>query len=145
MKPPVIRLSLLLALLSLFIVACAAPSAGTVSSVSSFPKNEAGYAEITVQQLNALLPQKDFTLVNVRGPDDGMFPETDLVIPFADLAASLDKLPAKDAPIVLYCLTGKTSEAAAETLVAAGYTNVVEVDGGIDAWKAAGYALLTAP
>jgi rhodanese-related sulfurtransferase len=33
------------------------------------------------------------------------------------------------------------STAAAVDLVSLGYTNVIEVDGGFDAWEAAGYAL----
>jgi rhodanese-related sulfurtransferase len=34
------------------------------------------------------------------------------------------------------------STTAAEELAAAGYANVLEVDGGFNAWKAAGYELL---
>ncbi|MFN2184312.1 MAG: rhodanese-like domain-containing protein [Anaerolineae bacterium] len=34
------------------------------------------------------------------------------------------------------------STSAAEELVELGYTNVMEVDGGFNAWKAAGYELL---
>ena len=43
---------------------------------------------------------------------------------------------AKDTPIVFYCHTGGRSYRAAEHFVQAGYTNVYNLEGGIDAWAA---------
>ena len=50
-------------------------------------------------------------------------------------------IPDKDTPIVLYCGGGFRSALAAESLQKMGYRNVISMDGGIKAWRAAGYPL----
>ena len=48
-------------------------------------------------------------------------------------------IPDKGAPIVLYCGGGFRSALAAESLQKMGYTQVVSMDGGMRAWREAGY------
>jgi rhodanese-related sulfurtransferase len=50
-------------------------------------------------------------------------------------------IPDPAAPIVLYCGGGYRSALAADNLQKMGYTNVISMDGGIRAWRAAGYPL----
>jgi rhodanese-related sulfurtransferase len=50
-------------------------------------------------------------------------------------------VPDKQASIILYCGGGYRSVLAADALQRMGYTNVVSMDGGIRAWRDAGYPL----
>jgi rhodanese-related sulfurtransferase len=50
-------------------------------------------------------------------------------------------IPDHDAAIVLYCGGGFRSALAAESLQKMGYTNVISMDGGMRAWREAGYAI----
>ena len=50
-------------------------------------------------------------------------------------------IPDKHAPIVLYCGGGFRSVLAADNLRKMGYTNVVSMDGGMRAWREAGYEI----
>ena len=133
---------------SLLVAACGSPTSSPESGAvipDQLPKNAQGYADINVEQLAGLMEAEDLTLVNVHVPYEGEIPDTDLFIPYDQIAAHLDQLPDKDATIVLYCRSGGMSTSAATELAALGYTNVLEVDGGFNAWKAAGYQLLDNP
>jgi rhodanese-related sulfurtransferase len=133
----------LLLAFALLLAACGSSTPeGNAGTVKGFAKNTDGYADISVDQLAELMDEKDFVLVNVHIPYEGEIPQTDLFIPFNEIGDHLDELPAKDAPIVLYCRSGSMSTTAAEVLAGEGYMNVMEVDGGFNAWKAKGYELL---
>lgn len=54
-------------------------------------------------------------------------------------------LPDRDADIVLYCGGGFRSALAADNLQRMGYRRVVSMDGGIRAWREAGYPLEVGP
>lgn len=133
-----------LALLVAVLGACAAgqPVAPTATAPAAPTQNGPGYIRLSPQQLKQMLAGKDFLLVNVHIPYDGEIAQTDLFIPYDQIAGQLDKLPDKNVRIVVYCRSGPMSTAAAQTLVAAGYTDVMELAGGMSAWESAGYALI---
>ena len=85
-----------------------------------FAKNADGYADIGVEELAGLLERREVMLVNVRIPYEGELPETDLFIPYDEVADYLDQLPDTDAPVVLYCRSGGMSTSAAQELAALG-------------------------
>ena len=114
----------------------------TTDNLFDLPQNSNGFVDITVDQLHEILQQKEFALVNVHIPYEGELPDTDLFIPFDQIADHQAELPAKDTPIILYCRSGSMSTQAAKVLVGLGYTQVYELDGGFNAWKVANYELL---
>lgn len=100
------------------------------------------YTDVSVDELQTMLANKDFTFVNVHIPFEGDIDDTDLSIPYNEIEQNLDQLPAeKNAKIVLYCRSDRMSNMAAETLVALGYTNIWNLDGGMVAWEKAGLPL----
>jgi len=64
-------------------------------------------------------------------------------IPIRTLTKNLDKLPAKDQPIVVYCGVGQRGGIGMVILQLLGYTNVKNLVGGLTAWKAANLPVAT--
>jgi rhodanese-related sulfurtransferase len=58
----------------------------------------------------------------------------------ADLASRLDEIP-RDCPLVLICRSGARSLRAAQFLRQVGFEQVTNVQGGTEAWRAAGKPL----
>jgi rhodanese-related sulfurtransferase len=112
---------------------------GEATDLSQLPKNRRGYAEVSADQLRSLLPDKDFLLVNVNSAAADIIPGTDFTVPFDQLEENLDRFPGKDRPTVLYCQAGPLSRSASQDLVELGFSNVIWLDGGISAWKRAGF------
>jgi rhodanese-related sulfurtransferase len=140
--------AILLTLLVLVLAVYGWPGVRTASASSTnqglpvLSKNAFGFMDLRVEQLAGSMSSKNFTLVNVHVPDQGRLPNTDVSIPFDQVKSSLDKLPGKDAPIVVYCRSGGMSVQVAAMLAAAGYTKIYELKGGFNAWKTAGHDLL---
>ena len=102
------------------------------------------YRNLTPNELNTMLKNKDFIFVNVHIPFEGNIAGTDLSIPYDQIIepANLAQLPAdKNAKIVLYCRSGRMSAIAAEALVKLGYTDVWNLEGGMLDWERAGYEI----
>jgi sulfur-carrier protein adenylyltransferase/sulfurtransferase len=96
---------------------------------------------LSLDELKARLESrkdKPFTLVDVREKDEyraGFIPGA-LHIPRAHLEMQAEqKLPDKNAEIVLYCAGGTRSAFAAKTLQEFGYTNVLSANPGFVRWK----------
>jgi rhodanese-related sulfurtransferase len=90
-----------------------------------------------------MLKNKDFTLINVKTPYTGEIDGTDLYIPYDQIKAKASELPSdKHAKVFVYCRSGIESAQAAQSLLDLGYTNVWNLDGGMNAWTAAGGTLV---
>jgi rhodanese-related sulfurtransferase len=99
------------------------------------------YTDVSVAELQTILENKDFTFINVHVPFEGDIAGTDLSIPYDQIEQNLDKLPDKNAKIVLYCRSDRMSNIAAKNLVDLGYTNIYNLDGGMVDWEGAGLSI----
>lgn len=136
----------IVALSAVVLAACgtAAPQATTDGKVGVRTQTDGGfYTDITPQELNAMLANKDFVLVNTHIPYEGELARTDAFVPYDALDENLGKLPAdKNAKIVLYCRSDRMSTIAAQALVKKGYTNLYNLVGGMAAWENAGLPIV---
>ncbi len=84
-------------------------------------------------------------LIDVRGPDEFVAPPGHLPgainIPLPELPGRVTELAAQARPVVLVCKTDRRSAKAAETLLAAGMTDVAVLRGGTDGWHQRGLPL----
>jgi hypothetical protein len=83
------------------------------------------------------LTDLEATVINVHVPYEGEIAGTDLFMRFDSIDRAA--LPSdRNAPVLIYCRSGTMSADAAVTLAAMGYTNIVELDGGMNAWRTSG-------
>jgi len=131
------NISILLSLVLLLVACQSNPVTGENVVVTG-----GSYKNVSPRELNTLLKDKDFIFVNVHTPFAGHIDGTDLSIPYDQIEQNLSQLPAdKDARIVLYCRSGHMSQIAAEKLVALGYTDIWNLNGGMVDWEKEGFEL----
>ncbi len=117
------------------------PEDGRASALQSASEAGRPLRSVSVQQLAAHADAGKLQLLDVRTPGEfaSLRIAGSLNIPFErlDPAALLARFGA-DTPLYCICQTGTRSQLAAERLRGAGFTQVVHVDGGTNAWTSAG-------
>lgn len=94
-------------------------------------------ADKVLEQLKSANPP---ALIDLRSAEEikaGGYIKGSVNIPISKLFTSLDKLPAKDAPLFVYCGSGLRGSIALTGLHLLGYTKAMNIGGGLAAWKAA--------
>ena len=101
---------------------------------------------IGVEQARSWLQAEAPFILDLREPTEyqaGHLPGA-VLIPQAELATRLDEVP-RNRPILAVCASGARSFRAARFLKRLGYDHVVNLEGGTNAWVAAGQVVETSP
>ncbi len=104
--------------------------------IASLPA-DAGYYSIKADKFNEMLAERAPFIVDVREAAEieaNGFIAGSINIPIRDLLKNLDKLPAKDQKIVITCASGHRGGLGMMALRLLGYTDVVNLNGGLNAW-----------
>lgn len=90
----------------------------------------------TVELQQKLNDKEDLVLIDVREPwEHADFNIGGLLIPIDTLFDNLDQLE-RDKPVIFYCQKGIRSQIAIQRLyLKSNFTNLVNLTGGMDAWK----------
>jgi rhodanese-related sulfurtransferase len=100
------------------------------------------FSRITVAEAKALIDAGGVQVIDSREPHehaDGHVPGSLCIPHMATLPRNADL--ARDRPILFICKSGQRSAVAAEFAASLGLTELYNVEGGHDAWRAAGYEL----
>lgn len=91
---------------------------------------------ILPQELKSLLEKVEVCLLDVREPDEHeAYNIGGMLIPLSDIILSHQKIPS-DKPVVVYCRKGIRSQIAIQKLEEKfGFTNLINLSGGMEAWK----------
>lgn len=98
-----------------------------------------GYKNVSVQDLKAA-SETNFVILDVRRSDEyasGHVPGARL-LPVDEVASRVSEL-SKDTTYYVICHSGNRSKVASDALIKAGFKDIRNVEGGIQAWEAAGY------
>ncbi len=97
------------------------------------------YKILPANEIGILLNEQPWiTLVDVRtyAEYEKGYIEKAINLPLDTLESSAKKhLPDKEQTIIVYCKTGKRSQVAVSDLISLGYTDIIELEGGLDSWK----------
>lgn len=95
-----------------------------------------GVQLVNATEFSELIKNDDGFLVDVHIPEQTHIPGTDAFIPYDEISENVDQLPQdKSTPILVYCRSGSMSKTASVEIANLGYTNVYDLDGGINAYR----------
>lgn len=113
---------------------CSSDDAGEPPSTSQPPS----IVVVAPDEFEARVEEPGVVVINVHTPNRGDIPGTDLRIPFDTITDSTELPDDLDTPLAIYCRSGSMSATAVDDLEAMGYTDIVELRGGYEAWVDAG-------
>lgn len=113
---------------------------GGIESWTSEGGETAELPQISPQELAAQLSEGEITVLDVRGVDEYAAGHVDGAVNIigGELRSRLAELPNGGSPVAVMCRSGYRSTVAGSVLQQEGWTNVMNVTGGFQAWNKAG-------
>lgn len=99
---------------------------------------------VGVEEFARVVDDPGVMVVNVHVPYEGEVPGTDAFVAFDQIVGDPALPDDPDEPIALYCRSGSMSAEASAALAEAGFTNITDLKGGMNAWRADGRELVVA-
>ena len=134
-------------LIALTFAACATQNLGSAVKTSDqmVKDAKASIREVSVDDVKKMIDNKEkIIILDVRDSDEF---ETGSIPGAVNLSRGMlefkisTKIPDKNAAIIVYCGIDLRGPLATRTLNEFGYKNAVNINGGLTAWKAAGYPI----
>jgi rhodanese-related sulfurtransferase len=101
-----------------------------------------GITQITPAEVRDGLASGEILLIDVRETNEYAFERIPGALLYPLSTFDPRAIPSSDRKLVIQCAAGGRSMRAAQALVAAGRSQVANLDGGINAWKAQGLPLI---
>ncbi|GJM62776.1 thioredoxin domain-containing protein [Persicobacter diffluens] len=102
---------------------------------------------VSVEELHQNINQQELQLLDVRTPNEtasGIIKGAQVIdFKSGKVVEKAEKIFKKDAPLYVYCHSGGRSARAVKELQKAGFQKVINVEGGISAWKKKDYPVKT--
>jgi len=134
------------ALLFGIVIALAASCRSSSNGDTAPPTAAASVTRLSPEAFRDAIAAGGGFVVNVHVPYEGEIAGTDAFVPYNAIAARAAELPQdKNAPLLVYCRSGRMSAMAIPALQQLGYTRILELTGGMDAWRAAGLPIVDRP
>jgi len=126
------------AVLAMLLISGVATACGVGEQVDGYENTPVAHAHAHWQQgEKSLVP---FVFIDVRTAEE--YAEGHVrgakLVPLQELAKRMNEVP-KDKQVYVYCRSGRRSAEASAMLARAGFTNIENIQGGIEGWKAAGF------
>ena len=108
--------------------------------------SQSNKASITATELQSLLNSSTCQVVDVREPVEHAEEHLSnaLLIPLGDIGKRCGELD-RSRPVVIHCRGGVRGAKAADKLRQLGFSDVRNLEGGLMAWKEAGFPVVTPP
>ncbi|WP_411727064.1 MBL fold metallo-hydrolase [Methyloglobulus sp.] len=118
------------------------PKSGGISAQDMVAAAKQQITEVNVEKAKQLIAQGNITIIDTREESEYAAGHIELAVPLPRgvlefKIGNIPELADKSKPVLIYCRTGGRAALAAQTLKTLGYTNVLSIAGGYEAWQKA--------